>query len=111
MKPACMFATMGLYMNAVYSSWADKSKMPRRIVKDVFEHAESVPNPRGTLKPAEQGVLPRREIAKTAQIHLSMARTDLIKTMTRNARGKRRGKGSWNAYRRLQMKATNIDIG
>lgn len=85
--------------------------MPERIVKDIFEWADSVPNPRGTLRPAEHGTFSRREVEEAAQIHLSSARSDIIQVMENNAKERSWQEKSWNAYRRLYMIAKGIEIG
>lgn len=84
--------------------------MPQRLVKDLFEWADSVPNPRGTLKPVEQGTLPRRMMEGAGQ-HLESARSNLIEVMSNKAKEQPWQEKSWNAYRRLQLIATDIDIG
>lgn len=60
--------------------------MPQRIVKDLFEWGNSVPNPRGTLRPAEQGSLSRRKMKDAAQERLEAARSDLIEVMATKAK-------------------------
>lgn len=85
--------------------------MPQCIIKDILEWADSVPNPRGTLRPAEHGTISRRKVEEAAQVHLSSARSDIIQVMENDAKEKSWQKKNWSAYRRLYMIAKGIEIG